>query len=702
MGHDRLAGRKEAYLVTDGSPGRGRGTANATPLNQVGGQHSPSAACRALSEIASLLLESLQDMESVLGARSPWRPRKDAVVTETPPSPRKSLLKSNHGVVVVEKDTTPNIADLEITMTTASSNLAEVWAGSSQKLSEMSDGCDASVLVDELRKFLEMACAVLIKVWDAVAAHSGGEQGFRDLSPESDAAELDQLCVGMLVSTMPVVGCEKWKPPSSGSLTATAGALRHSEYVAARSPPWADGDGKGEKPNDSPVTVTYRQTVATTGRGSEGLGSGAGPAVLAEPNSDQMEHGEAPFDGRVLDGPGGGGGNIGSTSDIDFTNVAAVAAASDLLRSVSLASRGTSADEVVSPSESTLRDLNAVPRFVAIRESFLTSLREKGLEPFNIRGIWSGALDGGDTLGGVGSHLVVCVHGLAGNMYDLRLLKLYLQRYLPKLKFMMSSVNQKSTYASFETMTEAFAQELTAVIREERPTKVSFIGHSLGNIIIRNVLTCKDIRRLFYSADGSRIPANPCASSSAESETVGVGDDTNFRGPRLHSFVSLSGPHLGSLYTGGLVAAGMWILAKWKRSASLTALSLADGATLRDSLLYKLSKADTFTLFKNVTLVASPQDKYVPLSSAMIYPNSGAATGANVVVSRHAQLYSEMIENIMAPIITKRVNFERTFVVMPPGQRSFNAFIGRAAHIAMLDEDSVVKKVAASIVHCFV
>lgn len=45
-------------------------------------------------------------------------------------------------------------------------------------------------------------------------------------------------------------------------------------------------------------------------------------------------------------------------------------------------------------------------------------------------------------------HLVVCVHGLSGNQYDLRCLKLHLLRSLPELDFLMSSCNQENTHVS--------------------------------------------------------------------------------------------------------------------------------------------------------------------------------------------------------------------------------------------------------------
>lgn len=45
-------------------------------------------------------------------------------------------------------------------------------------------------------------------------------------------------------------------------------------------------------------------------------------------------------------------------------------------------------------------------------------------------------------------HLIVCVHGLSGNLHDLRLLKLHLLALYPELIFLMSSCNQVSPAAS--------------------------------------------------------------------------------------------------------------------------------------------------------------------------------------------------------------------------------------------------------------
>lgn len=58
------------------------------------------------------------------------------------------------------------------------------------------------------------------------------------------------------------------------------------------------------------------------------------------------------------------------------------------------------------------------------------------------------------------------------------------------------------------------------------PTKISFVGHSLGNIIIRAAIARPQMKHLL---------------------------------PKLYTFLSLSGPHLGTLYNNsGLVNMGVF------------------------------------------------------------------------------------------------------------------------------------------------
>ena len=125
-------------------------------------------------------------------------------------------------------------------------------------------------------------------------------------------------------------------------------------------------------------------------------------------------------------------------------------------------------------------------------------------------------------------HLVVCVHGLDGNSGDLRLVRTYLELALPgaKMEFLMSEHNQENTFDDLEVMTKQLIKEISDYIDifGMDPERISFIGHSLGNLIVRSAVAHDDFK--------------PFVS-------------------KLHTYLSLSGPHLGTLYnSSGLINMG--------------------------------------------------------------------------------------------------------------------------------------------------
>ncbi|XP_008555993.1 protein FAM135A isoform X1 [Microplitis demolitor] len=259
-----------------------------------------------------------------------------------------------------------------------------------------------------------------------------------------------------------------------------------------------------------------------------------------------------------------------------------------------------------------------------------------------------------------GPHLIICVHGLEGNAADLRLVKTYLELGLPgaHLDFLMSERNQGDTFSDFDTMTDRLVEEILHHIDTSglNPTKVSFIGHSLGTIIIRSALTRPQLRPLL---------------------------------PRLHTFLSLSGPHLGTLYnTSGLVNAGMWFMQKWKKSGSLLQLAMKDSSDVRRSFMFRLSQKSNLQRFKHVLLCGSAQDRYVPLHSARIELCKAAVRDP----TDQGTAYREMVHNILYPIMSASgVSLVRYDVhhALPP---TANALIGRAAHIAVLDSELFIEK----------
>jgi hypothetical protein len=114
--------------------------------------------------------------------------------------------------------------------------------------------------------------------------------------------------------------------------------------------------------------------------------------------------------------------------------------------------------------------------------------------------------------------------------------------------------------------------------------KISFIGHSIGGLIIR---ACLPHLKEFSN--------------------------------RLWMYISLSSPHLGYIYsTSKLIDAGIWILKTWKKSKSLEQLSLSDCKNLQETCIYKLSEFEGLNWFNHVFLVSSHQDHYAPYESTRI------------------------------------------------------------------------------------
>ncbi|XP_029299333.1 protein FAM135B [Cottoperca gobio] len=258
-----------------------------------------------------------------------------------------------------------------------------------------------------------------------------------------------------------------------------------------------------------------------------------------------------------------------------------------------------------------------------------------------------------------GIHLVVCVHGLDGNSADLRLVKTFIELGLPgsRLDFLMSERNQIDTFADFDTMTDRLLDEIIQHVQLYNLTigRISFIGHSLGNIIIRSVLTRPRFRCYL---------------------------------PKLHTFLSLSGPHLGTLYNSStLVSTGLWLMQKLKKSGSLLQLTFRDHVDARKTFLYLLSQKPGLQFFKNVVLVASPQDRYVPFHSARIEMCKTALKDRTT-----GPVYTEMINNLLQPLVEAkecRLIRQNVFHALP---NTANTLIGRAAHIAVLDSELFLEK----------
>nr|XP_046918596.1 protein FAM135A-like [Dermatophagoides farinae] len=258
-------------------------------------------------------------------------------------------------------------------------------------------------------------------------------------------------------------------------------------------------------------------------------------------------------------------------------------------------------------------------------------------------------------------HLIVCVHGLDGNSADLRLVKTYLEIGLPtnNFEFLMSQRNQGETFDSLETLTERLINEIENFIStlKSKPSKISFIGHSLGNIIIRAAISRSDFLKRWRN--------------------------------KFHTFLSLSGPHLGLAYNrSGLVNMGLWFIQKFKRAQSLNQLSMKDATDIKQTFLYRLSKKPGIEFFRNILLCGSTQDYYVPIHSAHIELCNAAINDQ----SEYGIAYREMTDNIIQRFMSRpELNIIR-YDVHHALNSNTNSLIGRAAHIAVLDSELFIEK----------
>jgi hypothetical protein len=256
--------------------------------------------------------------------------------------------------------------------------------------------------------------------------------------------------------------------------------------------------------------------------------------------------------------------------------------------------------------------------------------------------------------------------------------------------------------------------------RGAAPPRLSFVGHSIGNLIIRAALTHPAMRP--------------------------------FLG-RLHTFLSISGPHLGYLHSPSsmsLFETGLRVLRTLKPSARcLHEITFSDAKKLEDCYLFRLAHApEGLAMFRHVLLVSSPQDKYVPHHSARVqlagvtlkrgskraaalrrmaeallrpllakaaeaaagaadshwttddsssfHSRSAAATRAHDASERegaHETAVEDGDEDAVAAArrsnVTSLLRADVHFA--PPLTRSLNAMIGRKAHIDFLETDTYIK-----------
>ncbi|KAJ4964688.1 hypothetical protein NE237_016537 [Protea cynaroides] len=266
--------------------------------------------------------------------------------------------------------------------------------------------------------------------------------------------------------------------------------------------------------------------------------------------------------------------------------------------------------------------------------------------------------------------VVVFVHGFQGHHLDLRLVRNQWLLIDPGAEFLMSEVNEDKTSGDFREMGSRLAEEVISFLQRKidkmsrsggfRNIKLSFVGHSIGNIIIRTALTEAAMEPFLRY---------------------------------LYTYLSVSGPHLGYLYSANsLFNSGLWLLKKLKGSQCIHQLTFTDDPDLENTFFYNLCKQKTLESFKNIILLSSPEDGYVPYHSARIE----LCQASSWDYSKKGKIFLEMLNNCLDQIRSPLSEY-RTFIRCDVNfdsssqGKNLNTLIGRAAHIEFLETDLFVK-----------
>eukprot|EP01062_Namystynia_karyoxenos_P028894 TRINITY_DN21810_c0_g1_i1.p1 TRINITY_DN21810_c0_g1~~TRINITY_DN21810_c0_g1_i1.p1 ORF type:complete len:1089 (+),score=230.94 TRINITY_DN21810_c0_g1_i1:91-3357(+) len=252
------------------------------------------------------------------------------------------------------------------------------------------------------------------------------------------------------------------------------------------------------------------------------------------------------------------------------------------------------------------------------------------------------------------AHLIVFVHGYKGNQYDLRRLRNHMALAIPcGTEFLVAKSLESASDSSVENLGQLLAAEVHEHIRDEqiRLRRLSFVAHSMGTVVVRAALQQKVL-----------VPYLPL----------------------LHTFASLSGPHLGVADADSVrVSGALWFLSTLQKSTSIQQLRLekVEGSPG----LPLLSQGDHIGLFSHVLLLASDDDKYVSLRSATIDP---AVSGALSHNPRKAAIAEEMLRNLTSKLCLCDSVLRFNVRFHPVGRSELSTMteraVGKQVHVAFL------------------
>ena len=247
-------------------------------------------------------------------------------------------------------------------------------------------------------------------------------------------------------------------------------------------------------------------------------------------------------------------------------------------------------------------------------------------------------------------HIVVLVHGFRGTAFDMLVIKRFFGLYFPQVAVLLSTANEGRTDDDIMVLGQRLASEVRAYLASQGNVgylKLSFIGHSLGGLIVRAAIP--QLQEYQYA---------------------------------LNAYMSLGTPHLGYVESGSpLIATGLWLLQTWGKSLALKQLAGKDAKQAKDTLLWRLAGNQSLARFRSVLLVASHQDSYVPYDSARLE------------VSNHTDLHTSayltrMADAALAGFRTSQLH--RIDTVIPVAGQLLDNWLGRTAHVQLLESPAAI------------
>lgn len=258
-----------------------------------------------------------------------------------------------------------------------------------------------------------------------------------------------------------------------------------------------------------------------------------------------------------------------------------------------------------------------------------------------------------------GAHLIILVHGYQGSSYDVRVIRnqgtmrnhqlvvlLLVACLCPDALIFSSSSNESFTDGDLKDMGLRLANEVQEFIdKHSTPfyiiSKISFIAHSLGGLIVRSALPFLVRHKSLFNI-----------------------------------FVTLSSPHVG--ITNRLIESGVLFLRLFKKSTVLEQLTLRDAYNLEDCELYRLASLDQIAWFRRVLLVGSNQDRYAPISTSILSEGCEDISQRKLQVKLKDALSKTLFETI-------DVSFDI------PESPTLDNILGRAAHIKFLESPILIE-----------